>query len=127
MQLLPILIAIILGVLALAFVLQPLYQNRSAKTTKDASTPDRLNGHSNLTTNPALPEHEQAARTALHEIELDYQLGNISETDYRTLRERYMRRAIVAMKSRYDHDQELDEQIEEQLRKLRENENNEQR
>ena len=34
-----------------------------------------------------MSESEQAARSALHEIELDYQLGNISENDYRTQRE----------------------------------------
>jgi len=66
-------------------------------------------------------DRELAARVALQEIELDYQLGNIAETDYRSLRERYVRRALVALKSRYDREQELDEAIEEQLRKLREN------
>jgi hypothetical protein len=34
-----------------------------------------------------------------------------------------MRRALVALKSRYDHERELDEEIEEQLRKMREQEN----
>jgi hypothetical protein len=65
-------------------------------------------------------EVEQAARTALHEIELDYQLGNISESDYRTLRERYLQRALVALKSRYDREQELDDVIEVQLQKMKE-------
>ena len=65
-------------------------------------------------------EREQAARSALQEVELDFQLGNLAETDYRSLRERYMRRALLAMKSRYDREQELDEAIEEQLRHLRE-------
>jgi hypothetical protein len=65
-------------------------------------------------------EREQAARTALQEVELDFQLGNLAETDYRSLRERYMRRALLAMKSRHDREQELDEAIEEQLRRMRE-------
>jgi hypothetical protein len=65
-------------------------------------------------------EREQEARTGLHEVELDYQLGNISETDYGTLRERYMRRALVELKSRYEREQELDEVIEGELRKLKE-------
>ena len=65
-------------------------------------------------------EREQAARTALEEVELDFQLGNLIETDYRSLRERYIRRALLAMKSRHDREQELDEAIEEQLRRLRE-------
>ena len=66
-------------------------------------------------------ENEQAARGAIQEVELDYQLGNISEADYRSLRERYLRRALVAMKSRYDREQELDDPIEAQLRTMREN------
>jgi cytochrome c-type biogenesis protein CcmH len=67
-------------------------------------------------------EQELAAEdpTALQEVELDFQLGNLAETDYRTLRDRYMRRALLAMKSRHDREQELDEAIEEQLRRMRE-------
>ena len=64
-------------------------------------------------------EREQTARTALQEVELDFQLGNLAETDYRSLRERYMRRALLAMKSRHNREQELDEAIEEQLRRMR--------
>ena len=67
-----------------------------------------------------MSESEQAARSALHEIELDYQLGNISENDYRTQRERYLRRALVALKSRYDSEQALDDVIEAQLQKMKE-------
>ena len=67
---------------------------------------------------------EQAARSALREIELDYQLGNITEADYRTLRERYVRRALGALKSRYEREQELDEAIEVQLRQMREKNDN---
>ena len=66
-----------------------------------------------------LSESEQAARSALYEIELDFQLGNISESDYRTLRERYLQRALVALKSRYDREQELDDEIEAQLQKMK--------
>jgi len=105
-----ILVAIGLGLLTLAFVLYPLYQGRPS--SEQATT----------TENGAVPpsEREQAARAALHEVELDYQLGNIADTDYDMLRERYMRRALTALKSRYEHEQELDEVIEEQLRKLKE-------
>ena len=72
-----------------------------------------------------IDDREQTARTALQEIELDYQLGNLAETDYRTLRERYLRRALAAVKTRQKSEQELDEAIEEQLRFLREKEDNE--
>ena len=63
---------------------------------------------------------QQTAKAALQEIELDYQLGNLDEADYRSLKERYTRRAILAMKSRQNHEQELDELIEAQLRRMKE-------
>ena len=129
MQLLPILIAIVLGLLALAFVLYPLYHRAKtpggespplpgANKEMDPAYPDEEQSDSNLT------GREQAARTALHEIELDYQLGNIAESDYRDLRERYVRRALVALKSRYDREQELDDVIEEKLQKMKEKNGN---
>jgi hypothetical protein len=72
------------------------------------------------TSSEAVAEQEQSARTALQEVEFDYQLGNIEEPDYQELRERYMRRALLALKSRYEHEQEIDDEIEEQLRRLKE-------
>lgn len=106
-----ILMAIGLGILALVFVLYPLAQrtSKSSSVTLDAASSET-----------AQDEREQAARTALQEVELDFQLGNIAEPEYRTLRERYMRRALVALKSRYDREQELDEMIEQQLFKMKE-------
>ena len=125
MQLLPIVVAIVLGLLALVFVLYPLSQRNLPKeepsmtATTTSSTENnksrmRTNTHIELPTsgeNAAL-ENEQAAKNAIQEVELDYQLGNISESDYHSLRERYLRRAVVAMKSRYDQEQELDDAIE---------------
>ena len=67
-------------------------------------------------------EGEQVARNALQEVELDFQLGNLGQSDYRSLRERYMRRAFLAAKSRQKREQELDDEIEEQLRRLKEEE-----
>jgi hypothetical protein len=133
MQVLPILIAIVLGILALAFVLYPLYK-RTPAPKSGVGQGDQGEvlplSWANKRTNPVdshesqaestLTDREQAARTALQEIELDYQLGNIAESDYRTLRERYVRRALVALKSRYDREQELDEMIETKLQKLKE-------
>lgn len=136
-----IVISVVLGLLALAFVLQPLYKR--TPNTKDVHLPVVRRGvsepHSEndegspppfshntasfspeATASTGQTERELAARSALHEIELDYQLGNIAEDDYRTLRERYMRRALRELKARYDREQELDEVIEEQLRQLKE-------
>src|SRR5579863_5403619 len=137
MQFLALLVASGLGLLALAYVLYPLYRVRLAKPAPVTPLPAK-DGQ------PPTSDSEQAARLSLQEVELDYQLGNIAEADYRTLRERYMRRALVAMKSRYrdvpgehlEHENEqdtedtqiihdgqdtaLDALIEEQVRKLRE-------
>jgi hypothetical protein len=120
-------LAIILGLLALAFVLYPVYRRRheelSAQTTtagilqeaEDAASAEK--GFMSL----PLAEKEQSARSALQEVELDYQLGNIAEPEYRALRERYVQQALVALKSRYEREQEIDEEIEEQLRRMKEN------
>ncbi len=127
MQFLPILIALVLGGLALVFVLNPLYRRKQTKEIAASSVRqaewESTHGEFESLSNSekASLENEQAARGAIQEVELDYQLGNISEADYRSLRERYLRRALVAMKSRYDREQELDDPIEAQLRTMREN------
>lgn len=82
-----------LALLATAYVLYPLYRGRKMKKTQTVST---------MAKDTPLQDSEQTARLSLQEVELDYQLGNIAESDYRTLRERYMRRALVAFKSRLE-------------------------
>ena len=131
-----ILLAVVLGLLSLAFVLQPLYTgaraSRQGKLTtlssKDASVTSPISPAAS-TSEPQTSaeigetgetEREQVARAALHEVELDYQLGNITEADYRVLRERYTRRALRELKARYDREQELDDRIEQQLQRLKE-------
>jgi hypothetical protein len=116
MQLFPIFVAALLGVAALAFVLYPLYRRVNVSMPQGASLSTQASSQG---------EREQTARTALQEIELDFQLGNLAEADYRSLRERYMRRAVLAMKSRHERERELDEMIEEQLRRMREKEKHE--
>ena len=111
MQLLPIIVALLLGSLALTYVLYPIYRRTPFETTQDT----RLNISVN-----SQADREQNARSALQEVELDYQLGNLGESDYRSMRTRYMRRAALAMKSRREREQELDAIIEEKLRLLKE-------
>jgi hypothetical protein len=128
-----IVVAIVLALLALAFVLYPLYrqweQGRALPRTSEPKNsvvsaveadqePSVVSDTSGMLDTP--DEQEDAARSALQEVEFDYQLGNISEDDYDSLRERYMQRALVALKSRYEHEHEVDQDIEEQLRRLRE-------
>jgi hypothetical protein len=105
---LPWLVGSLLGIIGLLFMGYPLYE-RSRRAPLD----ERFSLASQA-------ENEQAARSALTEVELDYQLGNLAELDYRRLRERYLRRAFVARKSRLAHDDELDTLIEERLRQMRE-------
>jgi hypothetical protein len=104
-------VALALGILALAFVLYPLFRRSSIEPAGASVASDSA---------VAPVERELAARNALQEVELDFQLGNIAEPDYKTLRERYMRRALASLKSRYELEQELDNEIEEQLRRLKE-------
>jgi hypothetical protein len=111
MQMLPVILAFLLGSPALAYVLYPIYRHIPFDPTQAA--------HLNISVN-AQSEREQHARTALQEVELDYQLGNLGESDYRSIRRRYMRRAVLAMKTRREREQELDAMIEEKLRLLKE-------
>ena len=113
MQVLPIFVATLLGTFALAFVLYPFYRRISLKTPQATSL-------TTMVPSQVEAEREQTARAALQEVELDYQLGNLAETDYRSLRTRYMRRAALAMKTRREREHEVDEMIEEQLRRMKE-------
>lgn len=129
---LSILVTLGLAIIALTFVLTPLFRFMPIKVGSEGK--QQTSENSTAITTATITEREQSARSALQEIELDYQLGNISEEDYNTLRERYMRRALVALKARhdngqdsqdrvetpYDRDKELDDLIEEQLRTLKE-------
>lgn len=119
-----ILLAVLLGLCALAYVLYPVYSHvletragAEQLVAQGASEAIETSGDSNGMVQPT--DREQAARAALQEVELDFQLGNISPTDYNQLRERYTRRALVALKQRYEREQELDATIEEQVRQLR--------
>jgi hypothetical protein len=110
MQLLPIIVALLLGGFALAYVLYPIYRRSPFETIQAI--------HLNVPVNSQV-DHEQNARLALQEVEFDYQLGNLADADYRSMRTRYMRRTAFAMKARYEREQEIDALIEEKLRVLK--------
>jgi hypothetical protein len=101
-------VAALVGLIALAFVLYPLYR-RSATPALTPAPETR-----------GLSEREQNARQALQEVEFDFQLGNLDEKEYRSLRTRYMNRALVEMKNRHQRETELDDEIEAELHKLKE-------
>lgn len=104
----PLLIAVLLGLSGLIVVIYPLLG-------LDRQSPDALTG---------LPladmaEREWTARDALREVEFDHRLGNLDDADYAALRSRYERRALSALKVRYQREQEIDALIERQLDDLR--------
>jgi hypothetical protein len=102
-------VAALLGLAALAFVLYPLYRRSATRAQPQTPAPDA----------PGLSEREQNARQALQEVEFDFQLGNLDEKDYRSLRTRYMNRTLLEMKNRHQREKELDAEIEEELNKLK--------
>ena len=112
-----IVFAIVLGLSALAFVLYPIYRHKHENITNNVKG---ANSEEKASMPISLAEKEQSARSSLQEVELDYQLGNIAEPEYQELRERYMQQALVALKSRYEREQEIDAEIEEQLRRMKE-------
>lgn len=101
MQILPLLVAIALGILALAFVLYPLYRRPGLQMVpaEASAAPQRSNREQAEETDQTVLA-ERTARDALQEVELDFQLGNLAESDYHALRDRYMRRAYAAAKAR---------------------------
>lgn len=103
---LPLILAVLLGLAALIVVLGPLFTANAPAPASAAAT-------------TTLAERERAAKAALQDVEFDYQLGNLAEDDYRGLRERYVRRALAALKGRYDREKALDDAIEAQVRALR--------
>lgn len=111
MQPISFLVAALLGLATLAYVLYPLYRGSTARQEAASDSFSRRQ---------PLSEREQNARMALREVDFDFQLGNLDESEYRSLRTRYMRRALVEMKNRRQREQEIDQEIEEQLRQLKE-------
>ena len=97
-----VVVALMLGIAGLSFVLYPLYIPMLVKTAPVSPTQEQTTASATT-----ISEREQAAKSALQEVELDYQLGNISDEDYNILRERYVRRALRALKSRYEQDKQL--------------------
>lgn len=115
MQPIQLAIAALLGLVALAYILYPLYRHPSPN-------PEPATQTSSL----KLSEREQNARQALQEVEFDFQLGNLDEGEYRSLHTRYMDRALVEMRQRQQQEQEIDAEIERQLQILKAAEHNEQ-
>lgn len=107
----PLLIAALLALSAALIVLYPLL-GLARETTAQAAPVQESDAS----------ERERLARQALREVEFDYTLGNLENGDYEALRGRYEARALAALKTRYQREQELDALIERQLDALRQRE-----
>ncbi len=104
----PLIIAALLGLTAALIVAYPLLGLTRAQP--ETSAPGSLD---------EVAERERQARQALREVELDYTLGNLDSGDYDALRGRYERRALAALRARYQREQELDALVTRQLDALR--------
>lgn len=103
----PLVLAAVLGLCAAAVVLYPLLGPRLQAAQGGAS--DYLDATA----------RERAAKDALRELDFDYRLGNLEDTDYQALRQRYEERALAALQTRYSQEHELDAQIDRELAALR--------
>lgn len=107
----PLLIAVLLGLSGLLVVIYPLLG--LDRESADVGVRGPLGD---------VAEPERSARDALREVEFDRRLGNLDDEDYQALRARYEERALIALKTRYQREQELDALIERQLDALRQGE-----
>lgn len=81
----PMLIGTALALIALAFVLYPLFREPlGVSVVSRAPNPERMS----------------TAMDALREIEFDHATGKLSESDYAELKRSYTERAVVAMRAR---------------------------
>lgn len=112
------------GVVLLFFTLREWHSSSATKSSNDEGELADIDEGDLAFYRAKLSQELADQDPILQEIELDYQLGNIEEPDYRTLREKHVHHALVALKTRYDREQALDDTIEEQLRQMREQHDN---
>ncbi|MBI2865453.1 MAG: zinc ribbon domain-containing protein [Chloroflexi bacterium] len=88
-------VAFILAVLALAFVGLPLFKERKRDGLPEAGPSwDDVDSEADR-----LLSQKDTALTAIRELEFDHAVGNLSDGDYRELREKYEKRAISLLKT----------------------------
>jgi len=104
---LPLLIAALLGLSGILVVIYPLLGLEQVRADAAAEPVFEV------------ADRERTAKRALRDVDFDYRLGNLDEEDYCALRQRYERRALAALKTRYEREQALDALIDEQLAALR--------
>lgn len=106
----PLIIAALLGLACALLVLQPLFGLDHTARDEQAQAPVAL---------AEVAERERLAKQALLEVDFDHRLGNLGDADYAALKSRYERRALAALKARFERERSLDEVIERQLEAMR--------
>jgi hypothetical protein len=112
-----LLIGLLMGLTALVLVIYPLFGLDRTAPGLGMALPPGAEPEPGAT--GEMSERESAARQALLDVDFDYHLGNLDEEDYSQLRDRYEERALVALKSRYERERELDALIEKQVAALK--------
>ncbi len=95
----------VLALLAIGFVTFPLWRGKNADAEAVAAADAASVGEGD----PALADllsQRDATYRAIKEIEFDYEIGNLSETDYHDLRERYKVKALGLLKAIKEHAQQ---------------------
>jgi hypothetical protein len=103
-----VIIAVFLGLSALVVVCYPLLGVDVAQEAPESVDPLA-----------EVADRETQAKRALREVDFDHRLGNLEESDYEGLRERYEQRALEALRGRYERERELDARIDRELAALR--------
>ncbi len=105
-----IFVAVVLTVLTFAFVVYPLFKQRSRSV--DSVEHEKLQ---------ELSSKRDTTYSMLKELEFDFQSGILTEEDYRDLEARYKRKAISILRDIDDLEKgiEVEEEIEKQVLELR--------
>ena len=109
-----ILVALVLTVLTFAFIAYPLLRQRlrTVDSVEDEKSQE-------------LYSKRDTAYSMLKELEFDFKSGNLTEEDYRDLETRYKRKAVSILrdidnlKEDTSVEEEMEEEIERQVRELR--------
>ena len=107
-----VLVATIVGVLAVAFIAYPLFRKGSRKGLAEPVEDERLQ---------ELRSRRDAIYSAIEELELDFKSGTLAEEDYRDLEASYRRQALPLLKDidALEKATEVEDEIEKQVRQAR--------
>ena len=107
-----VMVATIVGVLAIAFIAYPLFRKGSGKSPAGPVEDERLQ---------ELRSKRDAISSAIEELELDFKSGTLAEEDYRDLDASYRREALSLLKDidALEKATEASDEIERQVRQAR--------